>query len=499
MNKKNNILSIIGIVSLFLFLITSLYAGKNETITSWHVFPGTEKNPQSAKLLVERRVPKSITPNQVYTFYLKVTNQSMYKVDHVVVVEDLPENFSYVSAQPSPTIKGNTLTWKLGMMAPRQKETIIIKGKALRPGTIEHDGKAIIAYNLGNMTTVMDVIEAKLSMSLNHPTNAVVSDTIPVKITLSNLGTANVEDAKLVHKLPKGLTTVSGNTLISENIGTIMPNDTSTINIDLKASVSGKYSEDLVVKGKNGIQADAKLNITVGQPVFSVVAKAPRKRFVGNKIPLYLELKNKGDGIARDTKTVLNIPQNTKFISATQGGNLTGNQVIWDIGTLEPSSSRKLSVILEGKTISSLSTTAITTAHAANTVTSNFKTEIAGIPALLISLSDVNDPVPVGGYETYNISINNQGSLAAKDVVVKCKLESAMQYVGVKGPTVKQSIENNILTLKPLANLAPGDSATWKVTVKAIKPGDVRFEVYTESKQLTRPVFENESTNFYSD
>jgi uncharacterized repeat protein (TIGR01451 family) len=499
MNKKTNLFTGICVISLLFCLITSLFAGNHDVMTSWHVFPGTASNPKASKLLIERRVPRSITPDQEYTFQLKVTNQSLYKIDHVVIIENLPENFSFISAQPAPEVKENTLTWKLGMMAPRQKEILIIKGKAIKSGTIDHTGKAIVAYNLGNITTVMDVVEAKISMALDYTKNAVVTDTIPVRITLSNLGTANVEDAKLLHKFSKGLTTASGASSITENIGTILPNETATLNLALKASARGKYSENLIIKAKDGVQADATLNLIVGKPNLFVIAKAPKKRFVGNRIRLELNIKNKGDAIAKSTRTVLNVPQNTKFLSATQGGGLHGNQVIWELGSLKPDKERKLTVTLEGKVISNLSTTATTTAHAADTVTSNFKTQIAGIPALLISLSDVNDPVPVGSYETYNITISNQGSLAAKDVVVKCILESSMQYVGVKGPTGKQSIENNILILKPLPNIAPDRSAAWQVTVKALKAGDVRFEVYTESKQLTRPVFENESTHFYND
>ncbi|MFI5402102.1 MAG: hypothetical protein ACHQ1G_04130, partial [Planctomycetota bacterium] len=48
-----------------------------------------------------------------------------------------------------------------------------------------------------------------------------------------------------------------------------------------------------------------------------------------------------------------------------------------------------------------------------------------------------------------------------------------------------------------LDTLAPGQTATWWVKVKAAKAGDVRFRASVTSGQTERPVGEAESTKFY--
>jgi hypothetical protein len=48
-----------------------------------------------------------------------------------------------------------------------------------------------------------------------------------------------------------------------------------------------------------------------------------------------------------------------------------------------------------------------------------------------------------------------------------------------------------------LDTLAPGQSATWTVKVKADKAGDFRFRASVTSGQTERPVGEAESTKFY--
>jgi hypothetical protein len=49
----------------------------------------------------------------------------------------------------------------------------------------------------------------------------------------------------------------------------------------------------------------------------------------------------------------------------------------------------------------------------------------------------------------------------------------------------------------PLSSLAPKVKAVWRVFVRAVRPGDVRFKVVLNVDQLTRPVEETEATNLY--
>ena len=61
------------------------------------------------------------------------------------------------------------------------------------------------------------------------------------------------------------------------------------------------------------------------------------------------------------------------------------------------------------------------------------------------------------------------------------------------------SINACVVLLKAMTTrrMAPGEKATWTVTVKALKAGDVRFKTKMTSDQLGRPVEETEATNLY--
>ncbi len=71
-----------------------------------------------------------------------------------------------------------------------------------------------------------------------------------------------------------------------------------------------------------------------------------------------------------------------------------------------------------------------------------------------------------------------------------------MKFVSASGETETSAVDGTI-SFQPLDSLAPGARATWKVVVRAVDAGDVRFRVTMDSDQLTRNVEETEATNFY--
>jgi uncharacterized repeat protein (TIGR01451 family) len=114
----------------------------------------------------------------------------------------------------------------------------------------------------------------------------------------------------------------------------------------------------------------------------------------------------------------------------------------------------------------------------------------------LIEVVDVSDPIEIGQNEVYVITVTNQGSKAGTNIQVSCMLEEGMQYISSIGPTAG-TITDNALNFAPLPSLEPKARSTWRVTVKAIGAGDMRFKVIMNSDQLERPVEETEATMFY--
>jgi hypothetical protein len=73
-----------------------------------------------------------------------------------------------------------------------------------------------------------------------------------------------------------------------------------------------------------------------------------------------------------------------------------------------------------------------------------------------------------------------------------------MQFQEAKGPRAYQKQANNII-FEALPTLAPRSTANYRITVKAVAPGDVRFKTLVTSATQEEPVIEMKSTRIYDD
>ncbi|MCZ6698173.1 MAG: hypothetical protein O7D94_04500, partial [Planctomycetota bacterium] len=122
--------------------------------------------------------------------------------------------------------------------------------------------------------------------------------------------------------------------------------------------------------------------------------------------------------------------------------------------------------------------------------------KVEGIPAILLECVDNPDPIEIDGNVTYTITVTNQGSAVGTNIAIVCTLPKEQEHVSSTGPT-KAVSKGKKVTFAPLATLAPKASVVYKVTVKGIAEGDVRFKVSLNSDQMTSPAEETESTRIY--
>ena len=464
---------------------------------SWRGYPETAKKPSETVLLIERIVPETVRPNAEYTYELRLTNRSLYKLDEIILTEKIPPNFTVTKIMPEPQEKrGNVLKWVFPFMASGQKELITITGKATQTGKVVHVGNADLNFHLGQMNAIMEVVNPSIVFTVEAPAEVNVNEEFTAVFNFRNDGTATVLEARLDHAL-QGLLRKEGTDKLVMDIGSLSPGDTKQTAVQLYAPKTGVFTNKFVVKAKDGVTATSEMKTVVKEPKLVLDGDAPKMRYVGNMITYSLSVKNTGDGVARDLKAQLDIPSGVKFDSANEGGQSVGNGVVWNLGSLGAGETKELRASFMAQQIMVVKATAQATARAAKSNIKTFDTDVQGIPALLLMVEDVNDPVEVGKNEIYKVTVKNQGSLAATGVKVQCKLEESMKLVNTSGPTKAISTQGGVVDFEPLKSLGINESATWIVTVEALKEGDVRFFAQIHCDQLQRPVSEDESTQFY--
>jgi uncharacterized repeat protein (TIGR01451 family) len=234
----------------------------------------------------------------------------------------------------------------------------------------------------------------------------------------------------------------------------------------------------------------------VSLPVLNISKTGPEKLYIGRPVTYEITVTNTSDVAARDVVVEDTIPEGMTSVKATAGAKLTTSKLIWELGTLEPKTSESLRISYVPTKPGALVNDATASAYCTEPVTASVRTFVTGIPAVMLEVVDIEDPVRIGNRASYMISVTNQGSATSTNIRIACILEDNVQYVSSAGATAGSLVGDTVRFL-PLGSLAPQDKAVWRVVVAAVRPGDVRFKVIMNSDELTRPVEEAEATHLY--
>ena len=117
------------------------------------------------------------------------------------------------------------------------------------------------------------------------------------------------------------------------------------------------------------------------------------------------------------------------------------------------------------------------------------------IPALLLETVDEVDPVKVGQNVIYDVKVTNQGSGPDMNVAVTATIPDGEEYVSTDGPT-QPTVDGKKLTFPVIPSLGTKESATWKVSVKAVNAQDVQFKT-TATCDGAAPAEKTEPTKLY--
>lgn len=233
------------------------------------------------------------------------------------------------------------------------------------------------------------------------------------------------------------------------------------------------------------------------RPALVLECNAPEKMAAGRPVKVCLTVANVGNAAEPLTRLTLSLPDGAEVISRTDQGVQLGGAVNWQIADLAPSHGKQVCAEIVLARPGSASFTTYATGQVAPRVqTTGCQTEIIGIPAILIEVVDLADPIEIGNEVTYEIKVTNQGTLPIENVRLTCALPESLEFVSGAGDTPVKA-ENRALAMDALASLAAKAVASWQVKARAARADDARFKVVLHADQFARPINEEESTQLY--
>lgn len=462
-------------------------------------YPTNDKDCCSV-IYLQKMGPCSGSVGEEYCYVVKATNLTKRKVKNVEVIQTLPKNFEVKSSTPEMAAGsgGGMAKWFLGELGPEETREIRVCGIPTQSGNMPFCTD--VTYNLPDVCIDPVITEPRISIAKSAPAEVSLCDMIPITFVVTNTGTGMTKNIKIKETLPSGLMTEDGKTEVVLDAGSLKPGESKEVTLMVKAERTGQFNNTAMAVAEGNLSAESNTTTTVvRQPVLDITkAGNTEKVFVGRNISYTIVVTNKGDGPATSTVVEDTVPANASVVNASQGATLTGSTVTWNLGTLQPQDSQTLTLTLNPKGIGTVKNMVIAKAVCAEAVSATTSTEVLGIPAILLEVIDIEDPIEVGSNETYEIVVTNQGSDTGTNIKVACMLENEMEYVSSAGPTTGSvSADGRTITFDSLPTLASKAKASWKVVVKALDEGDVRFKVTMTEDCLHRPVEETEATNFY--
>jgi uncharacterized repeat protein (TIGR01451 family) len=453
-------------------------------------------DPEAYVIMLERMYPQQVNLGKSFSYDIMVTNVTPCQLVDVTIVETMAANFRYAEASPEPAkVGGGKATWNLGELGPNESKTITVTGTAADIDGIRNC--ATVSW-IRESCMAVNVIDPKLNLVLDMPEEAGLCDTVPVTLTVTNSGTGDATNVVVTNDLPGQLMAVDGQEALTFSAGTIAGGASKEFSYMAKAKETGKIENSAVAVADGGLEAKASDSVTVRQAVLTLKKVVTQKQVIGRAIECEITAANIGDASAENVVLVDTLPAGAVDITASNGGVLSedGATVTWNVPAMGPKTQTtvKLSYVIHDP--GTVENNVAVTATCATAVNAKAVTEVTGIPAILLEVIDINDPVAVGGIENYVITATNQGSAPGTNIAIVCTLEESSDYVDSSGPT-GASIEGRTVKLAPVAELKPREKATWKVQIKQNAAADVRFRVKMTSDQLRSPVEESESTHVY--
>lgn len=449
-----------------------------------------------AAVLLEKSVPREIVAGRPFEYRLTVRNLTTLALDDVVVSSAFPKHLRIeASAPPTRLEEGAVARWPIGTLEPSQSQVIIVRVTPLTSGSITHCDDVSFRARVSACAT-LNVISPEIHVSLDIPKTALVCDGLSGRVTVSNVGVGTARDVTVSVVVPEGITTTGGARTLSSRIAVLGEGQSQQMPFPMEATATGTFEVKVAARSGTAAESLVTAKVLVGQPVLKLTKTAPTKAIVGRPARITMTVANTGTFLARNLLLRDPVPAGAELVKASDNGRLVEGVVEWSLGQLDVGRSKSVTVVVRPMEQGIIGSEAVASAWCAEGVVAAAQFASVGVPAILLEVIDVEDPIEVGQKETYVITATNQGTARDTNIIISCQLEDTMRYVNSSGPTVA-TVTGSTVTFAPLPSLEPKVSASWRVQAQAVAVGDVRFAVQMNTDQLGRPVAETEATTLY--
>ena len=455
---------------------------------------------QAPAISSDIRGPKQITIGRTATYRIQLRNDGAVAANDLVANVRVPSWAEVVSTTPTHgTIRqgrgdesSETIEWQISQFEPQSGESLELQLIPRNSRPLEL-GVTWTHAPTGSRA-IVEVQEPKLRLQVTGPDEVLFGKPHSYRLTLSNPGTGIAENVRL-GLLPPGGGNDSMNT---QTIGSLPPNASKTIEVELTAREAGKLSVKAMATADNGLSCEASKDLFCRKPEIEVDWRGPETQYSGTPANYFFRVRNPGTAAADEVAVKVTLPAGAEFVSASEGHARENDkdEVMWKIGSLGPGDDcyMELRCIVHTQGENQVRVKA-TTADGALTDEKMAVTNVIALADLKLEIVDPSGPVPVGDDAIYEIHIKNRGASAAEDVNVIGLFSAGLDPEAVDGGPF--TVADGRVTFRTIRKIPAGQSVALEIRARATEPGTHVFRAEVLCRDLEIKLAAEETTRFY--
>ncbi len=317
-----------------------------------------------------------------------------------------------------------------------------------------------------------------LGLTATGPATAGLLRHVTYDIVVSNTGDFLATETVLTMELPAGLGFVSATPpatvanvedglgqVVTWNLGEVAIGVSVPLSITAQAVLTGSQPSSISVVSAEGLSAQAAVVTTVIPGVLEVTKTGPDTVDLGGEATYTISVFSTGTGANTQIKLIDTLPAGMSFVSADHESTQVGNQLTFDLGTLNQGNLATVEVVLQatqpGVQVNSVNATSAEGASDESTAT----TQVVR-PVLAVSKTGPESALINTDFE-YSITVSNVGDGTAYSATLTDTLPAGLTYVS---SDPEATVDGSTVTWS-LGDLTRDNSATVALTVRGTEGG----------------------------
>lgn len=387
--------------------------------------------------------------------------------------------------------------WQVGSLEPGATTEVLVTGLPQSEGSLETciwvSYQPTLCRQIEIVKPDLELTQQILDLEGNPREVFYACEPVLVRYRLTNTGSGSTTDATIAIQAPEGFKALEGEST-DVNVGPLDAGESVERLVQFEASNTGTF--DFSANATTGeLQAQSqKGSVEIVRPELDLTVHAPQTAYVGRSVTYKVEVKNTSDVPALNTTVTLPVPVDALYF-VSNGELVPDTSDTFSLGRIDAGESKSFGVTFDPADVGKVNVEAVASAYCAADATQKVVTSVEGIPAVQISVVDRQDPVKVGETTVYEVVVRNEGTAQDLNLQLTGKLPASLEFVEADGDT-EVSGEGDSLNFAKLDKLAPGDVASWLVTVKGTSKGRGALRLELQSDAFKR-VTSSEPTTVY--